>query len=916
MKPLYEACRLPALALSAVLTAGAFSHSPAGAEPVRTEIRQTASGMSLVMTNDRVTYVLVIDATRLAGDTLTLLPDGRRNAGPPPLITDADFRMEIMWTDWSAPKYFNNAENPVVFTKTDFAVTRYEFVDLRGGGKEIRVDLDGIDMQLRARRTVRLEPADFFVRQGLAVADTALSGHFLQHVWPVDCRVQGTVLSLNPGGFGQPVAWVRGSGGAFIGVEYPAAENLLQVEGPVNRVTCGHEMGEKISRDWLEAETVIMGVTPDTDVKRWFMRYVESLRVTPVRPYTLYNSWYDLRSAEYPKVPASNVMNEENVMRIIGLIRRNMIEKHGIHLDAFVLDDGWDVYESDWVLRPEQFPNGLKPVADELKKTKTDLGLWFGPTGGYSFRMKRVNWMKEHGYEVVGTTKNTAMLCLAGSRYSSLFAKRVVDFVARDGVGYFKWDGIQFSCSEQGHGHPVGIYSRRAVLQSLIRKCDTVRAKNPDVFLNITSGTWLSPWWVKYANQIWMQGQDYGYADVPSISPRDAAITYRDFVLYDDFTNRNWWFPIANLMTHGIIKGNLQMLGGTREPLDRFANEVLLYFARGVSMWELYISPDILTDGEWDVLGSALAWARDRFPVLATTEMVGGDPTKSQTYGYVHFRGSHGILAVRNPWVARGSLAVELRTRYGLDESASGLVLERVYPDHWVAPALYRQGDTVTLPLEGYETAIYEMYPLAEADSPLLGGGFYDITATNDGGGELTVYGSAGGAQLLNSDRFALSSRIGGASPPPPADAASLRVDRPRSGELHVSFALDASMEEASLALLLTPAAGGAKGPAVLVVHEGRTDTARSEESESPSRWYTLPVGTGMHDLVVHVKEGPRGGDWAGTVSAWVVGRQRCESETVRFTARHRVVARVMPPRGLPAGRVARTVRIGEANLP
>jgi len=42
-----------------------------------------------------------------------------------------------------------------------------------------------------------------------------------------------------------------------------------------------------------------------------------------------------------------------------------------------------------------------------------------------------------------------------------------------------------------------------------------------------------------------------------------------DFVLYDDFTNQQSVVPIANLMTHASIKGNLQMLGGKEEPLDK-----------------------------------------------------------------------------------------------------------------------------------------------------------------------------------------------------------------------------------------------------------------------------------------------------------------------------------------------------------
>jgi hypothetical protein len=897
----------------------------AHAQAVRTEATQVKTRTTLTLTNELIECAVVIDSNRIISEKLIGQAEWLKRNGSKssPVETDADFKLEIMWTDWGGPKFFNNAENPVTLSKTDFTVALYEFKEEGKGEKELRIYLSGAGFPLLAVRSYRLGPNDFFVRQALAVADTANAGHFLQHVWPTDSRIHGKVQAVSHGGFGQPVALTLGGGGAFFGVEYPAAENVLQDDAGTSRVTCGHEVGEKIGKEWLESESVVLGLTPDADVKRWFMKYVDAIRIVPIRPYTLYNSWYDLRSAEYPKVPPANVMNETNVMRIIDLIRKNMIEKHNLQLDAFVLDDGWDVYESDWVLRRQQFPNGLKPIADELRKTGTGLGIWFGPTGGYSFRMKRVNWMKEHGYEVVGTTKNTAMLCLAGEHYSSLFRKRVVDFVANDSVGYFKWDGIQFSCSEPDHGHPIGIYSRRAVLKSLLQKCAAVHEKNPGVFLNITSGTWLSPWWVKYANQIWMQGSDYGYADVPSISPRDAAITYRDFVLYDDFKNRNWWFPIANLMTHGIIKGNLQMLGGKQEPLDKFTNEVLLYFARGVSMWELYISPDILNEGEWDALGNAMHWAKDRFPILSSTEMVGGDPTRRETYGYVHFNGSKGVIAARNPWIELGSLNIALTTATGIEAGASSLVLERVYPTHWIAPKLYRQGETVVLPLEGYEMAIYEMYPIGDADTPLLAGASYDAGSGRKGGGTLAVYAIGPDARLLNPEQFSVATPIAevaarmGQAPRPVEEKSRVLARIGETSEMQTAFTLDASVREASLAILLTPADAASKkvGTTVLVSMDGRVDTARSEAAEDRSRWYTTTVVPGKHDGRIRIVPTDSGKTWAGTVLVWLICRQSQPGVDVSYSAKEEILRRPMPPLPMGPGMVTRNVRLGEVIL-
>ncbi len=121
-------------------------------------------------------------------------------------------------------------------------------------------------------------------------------------------------------------------------------------------------------------------------------------------------------------------------------------------------------------------------------------------------------------------------------------------------------------------------------------------------------------------------------SDVPSLNRRDNAMTYRDYALYNDLKIRNLWFPVANLMTHGIIKGRLEGISKDGEPFDRFTNNAVLYFACGVTMWELYISPDILTDKEWQVLSQAIKWANDKQEVMAQTFMQGGNPALGESY--------------------------------------------------------------------------------------------------------------------------------------------------------------------------------------------------------------------------------------------------------------------------------------------
>jgi len=598
---------------------------------------------------------------------------------------------------------------------------------------------------------------------------------------------------------------------------------------------------------------------------------------------------------------------------MVSLLRENMIRKHGIHLNAFVLDDGWDVYKSDWVLRPVEFPRGLRPIADALAQTETSLGLWFGPIGGYSHSDWRVGWMKAHGYEAVND-----QLCLAGVNYSRLFRERTTNLVEKEGVRYFKWDGIQFSCSDPSHGHPVGIFSRRAVLESLIDKCNAVRAGNPGVFLNITSGTWLSPWWVQYANQIWMQGADYGYADVPSFNRRDAAMTYRDMVLHDDFKRQGNWFPIANLMTHGTIKANLEKLGGAEDPLDKFTDDMLLYVARGVSMYELYISPDLLTEGEWNAIGESILWARDRFPILSHTEMVGGDPGKREPYGYVHWKGKRGIVAVRNPWIKRSVVKVRFDAADGLDASAAKLVLERVYPVKWISPRLYKAGESAELPLEGFETAVYEVYPLDEATRPLFAGVRFDEKSLQDGRYAVTV--SEGKPLLLNPRSVSGLSVEGKESPAimkgvlSPSQPLTSSEVKALEGGARIRVDIAPGLRSAKVAVLVRPEAGlvGKRLPEFTFRLDGRPIKTTVEEKKGAWGWYIAAVEGGMHTLELTLPDSVR---WKGSVSAWLLSSQGLKGEQIVCTTVNPVKLPPMPPRPWPAHEVRRTLEIGECTV-
>ncbi len=885
--------------------------------------------------NDRIQVVVTIEGERIVRERVELV-------GAPAVAafeTDGDFRIELIWNDWQAPGKANNGDVQVAFTAKDFRLVQRS-VRRAGGVDEMALLFDGPEY-LGVEIVYRLGGKDVpFARRRLRVfekphrqyarKDEGPTGHLLHALATYDAVVFGPVTPVKEGGFGQPVAVLTSAGGgAFAGLEWPSADNAIVREGAGQgermRLRCAQEMGERVTFEGVWGETAVVAPTPDTRVKDAFGRYLDDVRVAPLRPYTLYNSWYDLRSAEYPKVQPAQVMNEANVLRIARALREKMVAKHGIALDAFVLDDGWDVYRSAWELRREQFPRGLAPIADELVKSNTRLGVWFGPTGGYSFHGVRTDWFREHGYEV---TDNN-MLSVIGPKYAALFRERTTEF-ARAGVGYFKWDGLQFVDGNPANGGPLGIYGRRVGIRNVFGFAESVRRVDPDVFLNITSGTWLSPWWLRAANTIWMDGGDYGDADVPSFTKRDSAITYRDMVLYDDFRTKGLWFPIANLMTHGIIKGTLDVDEiGRGEPLSKFADETVFYLARGVTMYELYVAPDILGEGEWGVLADGLRWARANFDVLKRGELVGGSPLRSEPYGYVHFAGERGIVAVRNPGVNAASIAVVLDPAAGLGAGARELLLERVYPTRWIAPRLYKAGDVLTLPLAGYEAAVYELRPMRGVTEPL----FADVVFEEAQGARGTLRVTAVGpeARLLN--RTSVTAVRADGKPIDVGRFAELRViaapfvAKPVVGaegaNVTSTFTLDRGARDARLGVLLRPSAGTARGPlpAVRVVVDGRAETADVVDQDGVWAWHTVRIGPGAHRVEWQLaRTAPAGAElsrpaWNGHAEVWIVGAQAVPAITLTVEGAAPREQRPLPPTGRGPGEVPRVERVGAASV-
>ncbi|MGO9112579.1 MAG: hypothetical protein ACLP9L_25390 [Thermoguttaceae bacterium] len=544
-------------------------------------------------------------------------------------------------------------------------------------GKQVVVELATADGNLRATWRAILRDGSPYLRQQV----TFVAGKRTIPVREI-ILIDILLVARSSGSVdGSPVV----TDTAFFAVEHPMSIN----RGEIGHVRCFLPRSAALTAGEKFDVSSVIGFVAKRQLRREFLAYLERERAHPYRPFLNYNTWYDI--GYFSRFDAAAAID------VITSFGEELVKKRKTQIDSFLLDDGWDDCKSLW--RPHKgFPDGFAPVAKAARRYGAALGFWLSPWGGYGEpKEERLKQGREEGFEIVGGS-----FSMAGPKYYERFRGLCVEVVREYGANHFKFDGI-------GSGSGEGAGGAMRDFEAMLHLLAELRSLRPDLYINQTTGTWPSPFWLLHADSIWRGGEDHSFAGTGS--NRQRWITYRDGDVYERIVSRTQLYPLNSLMLHGIIYARSADKLNV-DPKGDFTSEARSFFGCGTQMQEMYITPKLLTSANWDALAASARWARENADTLRDTHWVGGDPTALQVYGWAAWSPRKGILTLRNPAGRPSSITIDAAKVFELPDSAPRrYVLTSPYQDQRTAVSSLTAGEQATFILQPYEVLVLEAAP-------------------------------------------------------------------------------------------------------------------------------------------------------------------------------------------------------------
>ena len=472
----------------------------------------------------------------------------------------------------------------------------------------------------------------------------------------------------------------------FYGVEHPLSVNRVEK----GLVRCFLPRGAAIEPGESFSCSLVAGFTRPGQLRRDFLAYLERERAHPYRPFLHYNSWYDIGYfSKYDQAAALNVIHA---------FGEELSVKRGVKLDSFMFDDGWDDPKTLWYFN-SGFPNGFTPLEQAAASYGAAPGIWLSPWGGYGQpHEERIQYGQAQGFEI-----RDGNFSMAGPKYYERFRGRCVEFVKKYGINMFKFDGIGVDGNDETG---AGLRDFEAMLKLI----GELRSLKPDIYISQTTGTWPSPFWLLYADSIWRGGEDHSF--VKGAAPeRERWISYKDNDVHEEVVGRSRLYPLNSLMLHGIIYAK-HAHGLNHDTNDILKSEIRAFFGNGTQLQEMYITPALMSQDNWDTLAQAAKWSRENAGTLVDSHWVGGAPADGQVYGWAAWSPNKGILTLRNPTANPAEINIDPAKAFELpDGAAQSYAIVNPFKDQKIEATRLQAGQETTFKLNPFQVLVVEASP-------------------------------------------------------------------------------------------------------------------------------------------------------------------------------------------------------------
>ena len=504
-------------------------------------------------------------------------------------------------------------------------------------GQRVTMVLEDSGGRVRATWSATLRDGSRYARQ--EVAFEALGAPLAaREIVMVDLDLPNAVV--NGRVKGSPIV----AGRWYAGFEHPLSAS--SVTGSRARAVLPREL--PLRPDAPFTASSVIGVVRAGQLRRDFLEYVERERAHPYRTFLHYNSWYDI--GYFSKY------SEPEALAVIDAFGSELVRKRGVTLSSFLFDDGWDDPTTLWGFHAG-FPNGFARLRDEAARYGAAPGVWMSPWGGYGKpKEERLANGRAQGFET-----NRGGFALSGPKYYERFRETCLTMIRKYGVNQFKIDGT----GNVANAIPGSAFD--SDFDAAITLIGELRAEKPDLYVNLTTGTFPSPFWLRHADSIWRGGEDHSFAGVGTT--RQQWITYRDGDTFRGVVSRGPLFPLNSLMLHGLIYARRANKLDT-DPGNDFTSEIRAYFGTGTQLQEMYVTPALLSPANWDTLAEAANWSRRNADALVDTHWIGGDPRQLEVYGHAAWSPRRGILSLRNPSDKPQSIAIDVGRAFELPDGA------------------------------------------------------------------------------------------------------------------------------------------------------------------------------------------------------------------------------------------------------